>query len=430
NEANEYRNNLFNLQANDEINRKTKPNIALIIMSVILLLVAAVCFVIKKAFFLEGAALTLIGLIILIFGIFPPKKKQPPKIANEISNNQARLHSALFDITEVQKKLEEINLAINSAIAESGGKKALLEARQKEFLEKSEALIKAKSELLNSISTLTELCRPFCEIGNDLEIIDFIKNTVQDISAAEVMISMAADSTKCQSLGEAETRLLALDSDETLRGLTNETVAAAKDEYRRLAEVGAQLRGEIATLKSNLKVLYSSGETVPVLEQKINAQKESISIKESFCDATDIALSVLTDSFAAMREGYGGILEAETSDIFSKITGGAYSSLDISKDFEIKTHKEGVFGAKEWQFLSAGTADQAYLSLRIAISKLIDENLPLIMDDSLAQYDSGRATAALEFLSGYAKEHQLLLFTCHNDIKNKAESLGANSINM
>ena len=371
-----------------------------------------------------------ISAVLLVFGLFPPKKKRPEKITSEITSNQRRLHSALFEITETQKELEAINLSISSAIAESGGKKALLEAKQKEFSEKSETLLSLKAEMLTAKSALTALCEPFSKMGDCSEIALYIKNTLQDLSAADVMISMAADSTNCQSIKEAETRLAALDSDDTLRGLTNEAVAAAKDEYRRLAEKGAQLRGEIATLKSNLKALISSGQTVPIIEEKIKALKENISSMERFCNAADTALCVLTDSFAAMREGYGGILEAETSNIFSKLTSGAYTSLDISKDFEIKTHKEGVFGAKDWQFLSAGTADQAYLSLRIALSKLIDKELPLIMDDSLAQYDTSRAATALEFLSDHAKEHQLLLFTCHEDIKTKAESLGANTINM
>lgn len=428
-EAEDYRKNLSVLQADSVNSKKQKPNIALIIASVVSLSLAIICFIINL--FLVSLIFVATGLLMLILGLFPPKKKQSESIMSDISSNQQKLNNALYEITKLQKELEDLNLLINSTIAENGGKKALLEAKQKELLEKSEAVLKIKSEILDIKANLSSLCKPFGDSIEPSQASSFIEKALHDIASADVMIGMAADSTNCQSLEEAETRLAALDSDEALRGLTAEDIASAKDEYRRLADNGAHLRGEIATLKSKLKALISSDKTVPVLELKIQSLKETIKAEEDFCNATDIALEVLTDSFSAMRESFGGKLENETSKIFSKLTGGTYSSLDISKDFEIKANKDGVFGAKEWQFLSAGTADQAYLSLRIALSKLIgDDSLPLIMDDSLAQYDDKRSSVALEFLSEYAKDHQLLLFTCHSDIKNSAEKLGVNSINM
>lgn len=431
NEAYEYRSNLSNLQLNDEDKRKTRPNLTVILTAVVLLLAAAVCFVIKQAFFWEGAALAIASLVMLIFGIFPPKKKQPESIANEITSNQTRLHDTLFEITEKQKELEKINLLISTAIAESGGKRALTEAKQKELMERSEALLSIKSDLLDAKSTLLSLCEPFGNLKEPSHILDYIEKAIHDIASADVMITMAADSTNCQSLTEAKKRLAALENDETIQGLSMEDIASAKDEYRRLADIGAHLRGEIATLKSNLKALISSSRTVPVLEVKIDSLKETISAQEDFCNATDIALEVLGDSFSAMREGFGGKLESETSEIFSKLTGGAYASVDISKDFEIKTNRNGVFGAKEWQFLSAGTTDQAYLALRLALAGLISdekEPLPIIMDDVLAQYDDTRADRAMAFFSEYSKQHQVILFTCHSSIKNAAEKLGSNMI--
>lgn len=429
-EAEKYRNNLSVLQADNAKKQKNKPNFALIVASVVSFLLAVICWLVINSI-PGGIALIAVGLIMLIFGLFPPKKKQSESIINDITSNQHNLNNTLYEITKIQKELEDLNLLINTTIAESGGKKALLEAKQKELLEKSEYVLKIKSEILDTKANLSALCKPFLNSVEPSLASSFIEKALRDIASADVMIGMAADSTNCQSLEEAESRLLALDNDETLRGLTLEDIASAKDEYRKLADNGAHLRGEIATLKSKLKNLISSDKTVPVLELKIKSLKETIKAEEAFCNATDIALEVLSDSFSAMRESFGGKLEGETAEIFAKLTGGAYSSLDISKDFEIKANKEGVFGAKEWQFLSAGTADQAYLSLRIALSKLIGEDsLPLIMDDSLAQYDDNRSSIALKFLADYAKEHQLLLFTCHSDIKNSAEKLGVNSINM
>ena len=100
----------------------------------------------------------------------------------------------------------------------------------------------------------------------------------------------------------------------------------------------------------------------------------------------------------------------------------------ISKEFDINVSEKDKFGSREIDFLSSGTADQAYLSLRLALAKLIteeNETLPILLDDTLAQYDDKRAKLALEFLGEYSNDSQAVLFTCHNSFKALSEDLGA-----
>ena len=102
--------------------------------------------------------------------------------------------------------------------------------------------------------------------------------------------------------------------------------------------------------------------------------------------------------------------------------------MQISKSFDITVEKSGVFGGKESAFLSAGTYDQAYLSLRLALSDLIFENaesLPILLDDALTQYDDKRAETALKYLKEYSKDGQIIMFTCHRAIYSSAEKSGA-----
>ncbi|MEE1277972.1 MAG: hypothetical protein UHE86_02780, partial [Acutalibacteraceae bacterium] len=74
-----------------------------------------------------------------------------------------------------------------------------------------------------------------------------------------------------------------------------------------------------------------------------------------------------------------------------------------------------------------GTRDQLDLAMRLSLSNLTagDNNLPLLLDDILSQYDDLRAQKAIEFLSDYAKENQILFFTCHGDVRNLAQKIGA-----
>lgn len=64
--------------------------------------------------------------------------------------------------------------------------------------------------------------------------------------------------------------------------------------------------------------------------------------------------------------------------------------------------------------LSRGTADQLYLSLRLAVCRLcLPEKPPIVLDDALAAFDDQRLGYALDLLRELAEDQQLLLFTCH-----------------
>ena len=77
--------------------------------------------------------------------------------------------------------------------------------------------------------------------------------------------------------------------------------------------------------------------------------------------------------------------------------------------------------------------EEYFNSLKI-VSEVIQEasdKRPLFLDGVLIQYDDERMDAALKFISDYAnqkgKEFQLILFTCHQHIIEKAKHY-ANSI--
>ena len=61
--------------------------------------------------------------------------------------------------------------------------------------------------------------------------------------------------------------------------------------------------------------------------------------------------------------------------------------------------------------LSRGTQDQAWLALRLAMTRLLlPEGTPVVLDDALLTFDPGREQAALELLA--RENRQVLLFSC------------------
>jgi recombinational DNA repair ATPase RecF len=74
----------------------------------------------------------------------------------------------------------------------------------------------------------------------------------------------------------------------------------------------------------------------------------------------------------------------------------------------------GARGEDAW---SSGLADQTYLALRLGMARqfgLRAEPLPLILDDLLVRFDEERRLGAAKVLLEIAREHQVLLFSCHN----------------
>ena len=72
---------------------------------------------------------------------------------------------------------------------------------------------------------------------------------------------------------------------------------------------------------------------------------------------------------------------------------------------------------RDIQLLSAGAADQLYLSARLAICELVlppEKSIPIILDDALTNFDDERCAAALRWLKQAAAHRQILLFTCHS----------------
>ena len=105
--------------------------------------------------------------------------------------------------------------------------------------------------------------------------------------------------------------------------------------------------------------------------------------------------------------------------------------MEISSDFSIAVSEKEKFGSHEIDYLSNGTADQAYLSMRLAMSNLISsdgEPLPLFLDDSLTQYDDKRMQSTVEYLKKYSENQQIIMFTCHNSILRATENAGANTV--
>lgn len=76
--------------------------------------------------------------------------------------------------------------------------------------------------------------------------------------------------------------------------------------------------------------------------------------------------------------------------------------------------------------LSRGTCELLYLSIRLALA-IEDSNkndFPLFLDETFVNFDKSRRVSVINYLKELSIERQILLFTCHEHIKEEIKSAG------
>jgi hypothetical protein len=83
--------------------------------------------------------------------------------------------------------------------------------------------------------------------------------------------------------------------------------------------------------------------------------------------------------------------------------------------------------------LSTGTREQIWFALRLAVVELAEaggEALPLVLDETLVNWDAARRRAGLETLAREARRRQIFLLTCHPWLAEEAVAAGAQHLRL
>jgi uncharacterized protein YhaN len=111
------------------------------------------------------------------------------------------------------------------------------------------------------------------------------------------------------------------------------------------------------------------------------------------------------------------------------MTRGAFSRLRAEYDERGNPVLVGIRPKSEAQVsvdgMSDGTADQLYLSLRLAsLEQYLEHNepLPFVVDDILLRFDDDRALATLKVLGELSRKTQVIFFTHHRHLVEMAET--------
>lgn len=207
---------------------------------------------------------------------------------------------------------------------------------------------------------------------------------------------------------------------------------------------------EISTLDAQLEIIiHDSGSTeyeMKEIREREARALELISKREQLKAELDplverwCALKIARKAADSAREVFEREHQPEltriASGIFRGMTDGRYENVRALIGGEQITVVGRDGRSLEPEKLSRGTAEQLYLALRFAYiiqrANSNNEPLPVIMDDILVNFDSGRAATAVGEIERISESHQVLYFTCHSHVKEmfEKEIAGVNVIEL
>ncbi|SFQ18076.1 AAA domain-containing protein [Oscillibacter sp. PC13] len=161
--------------------------------------------------------------------------------------------------------------------------------------------------------------------------------------------------------------------------------------------------------------LHALGDPVVLRSQvsRLNEQKDAL---EAEYTSIRLALDALSSANTILQNRFSPALGRRAAEIFSQLTDKRYSGVVLDRAFRLAAEPAGGSIYRDAALLSAGTSDQLYLAVRLAICELVlpaEKRVPIILDDALANFDEDRCAAALQWLKAAARGRQILLFTCH-----------------
>lgn len=190
--------------------------------------------------------------------------------------------------------------------------------------------------------------------------------------------------------------------------------------------------GDKESVKLKLKELKEKEEAL--IQERTNQEsiikeltlvKEKIQKNEVELAAIDLAMNTIQDLSEEIYGSFGSVLNHQVSELIRKITGGKYTEVKIDDQLQIMIKKGNAYISMD--YLSTGTIEQVYLALRLSIAGLlIEEDMPIVMDDTFITYDYQRVKDTLKCLNEYT-DKQIIIFTGNPGIQDMFTKLGVTS---
>ena len=141
--------------------------------------------------------------------------------------------------------------------------------------------------------------------------------------------------------------------------------------------------------------------------------------------ALEVGVDVLREALTEIQDSYLPLLEEKANGCFRRVVTKDFDAVRLADSWPRITLSSAVKKDILPEELSAGTAEQLYVTLRMACLELLEreEKLPLFIDDSFSNFDPEARERMLAVVEEVATERQILYFTCHPQNRDWIERL-------
>ncbi|MDG0813613.1 AAA family ATPase [Cohnella rhizosphaerae] len=231
----------------------------------------------------------------------------------------------------------------------------------------------------------------------------------RDRAAAQLRLSAGRGEEELKALLD----LLQSHDEVALEMLADEARKAVTAREAELAET-LEARGRLAEQLERLRREAETEETAFELEE-LQAELERLAERYALLATTAELIRRTRVTFEEERQP--AVLK-QASAFFAELTEGRYARISAPGDMPdllAETADRRIVGSA---FLSRGTQEQLYLSLRLALAGAAsrEQAMPLLLDDLFVHYDEQRLKRCANVLNELSKSRQLLLFTCHRHV--------------
>lgn len=273
-----------------------------------------------------------------------------------------------------QEELRKLAESYLPALEELEAQRALLRQKQQILSDGDRRLRAQLSDLLSQVSRWDDSVQSAGYIRR------FVRETAQNRDRL------------AQELQQAQTQLL------------QAQMSDADDTVTHLQQQIAQVQGRL-----------DAGRDAQALGDQISRLEEELVRQQAEYDALRLSLDALQTANTTLQNRFSPELGRRAAEIFADMTGSTWSHILLDREFHLSAESGSDPTRRSVQLLSAGTADQLYLAVRLAICEMIlppEQNPPLILDDALLTFDDARLSTTLDYLTRLGAQRQILLFTC------------------
>ncbi|SDW55847.1 AAA family ATPase [Paenibacillus sp. CF384] len=192
----------------------------------------------------------------------------------------------------------------------------------------------------------------------------------------------------------------------------------AKRELGQLEQRRSELIEQSGRKRQQLEqLLQSSGRSRLIMERE-QATAALEQLIERYAVGA-ISMTMIRRTKRIMEEQRQPGVLREASRIMARLSHGSYKRISIPEGEQTISLESKDGRLVESKRLSRGTAEQLYLAMRLALADeaAASMELPLLLDDPLVNFDLTRQRAAVEVLGELAERRQIVLFTCHDHMR-------------